>query len=92
MISLRSTFFVFNPISHVLACANVKLSGYTVDGTFSQYLVRQNSSRTSHCPHNIILGFLRPFSNTHSRRPREQCRGLYPLRCALSEFVFVDSS
>ena len=89
MISLRSTL---NLISHVLDCANVKLSGYTVDGTFSQYLVRQNSSHASRSPHNTILGLLRPFSNTHSRRPREQCRGLCPLRGAFSEFVSSDAS
>lgn len=30
-------------------CENVKISGYTVDGTFQQYLVRKHIIHATHC-------------------------------------------
>ena len=54
-------------INYVIDCENVKLSGFTVDGTFQQYLVRLCSlAFFLHYLHVLTLGILCPFCHCHS--------------------------
>ncbi|KAG6824627.1 hypothetical protein H0H93_001812 [Arthromyces matolae] len=60
-------------------CLDAKLSGYTTDGTFSQYVVRKILFIAPTCL-SPMSGFIRASCYPYPKKLGQLCGGLYPLR------------